>query len=183
MSKELSPHEQMLRAAINARAASRLTLPGLPVQQLADRDLRAMARAASRIVYHRAVARLARRQAEHHRRAGPRIGLPDRRQSCFLARHPVLSAVTPVSFIAKREVAGWPALRHAGAACSAPSSSIATAGRATGSSRDEMQERLKARRHTGAVRGRHVERRQPRPAVQERLLRAPPRPRASSCSR
>src|SRR5262245_10912481 len=84
-----------------------MTLPGLPLQQVL---LWTSARAARRFphLYHLAVTRLLGIQLRIS-------GTPVRDRACLIAANhvswldiPILSALTPLSFIAKREVASWP---------------------------------------------------------------------------
>lgn len=131
-----------LRAAAVLTAFACLTVPLLPVQQLL---IAISPKAARRFphLYHRVVVKI----------LGIRmniVGRPVSGRACLIACNhvswldiPVLSALTPLSFIAKREVNAWPffgtlarlqrtvfidrSLRHK-----------------TGAARDDIQERLKA---------------------------------------
>src|SRR6266540_5483934 len=96
-----------LRAALVLATFVALTLPGLPLQQML---IWTSTRGARRFphIYHRAVTRI----------LGIRLrisGTPVTDRGCLIAVNhvswldiPVLSALTPLSFIAKREVASWP---------------------------------------------------------------------------
>ena len=130
-----------LRAIAVLMAFAALTVPLLPVQQL---FVWFAPKAARRFphLYHRLVVKI----------LGVRmtvIGAPVAGRPCLIASNhvswldiPVLSALTPLSFIAKREVnsAGRSSARWR--ACSAPSSSIATAATRPAKARDEIQARL-----------------------------------------
>jgi 1-acyl-sn-glycerol-3-phosphate acyltransferase len=96
-----------LRPILILAAFVLMTLPGLPIQQIL---IWTSTRAARRFphLYHRAVTRLLGIRLQI-------IGTPIRDRACLMAVNhvswldiPVLSAVTPLSFIAKREVATWP---------------------------------------------------------------------------
>ena len=77
---------------------------------------------------------------------------------------PILAGVAPVSFIAKKEVAGWPVV---GFLARAQRSVFVdrTRRQATGAHADEVAEPALQGRHHGALRRRHVERRQQGAAV------------------
>jgi 1-acyl-sn-glycerol-3-phosphate acyltransferase len=95
------------RAALILAVFVLMTLPGLPLQQVL---IWTSTKAARRFpyIYHRAVTRL----------LGIRLrirGTPVKDRACLIAVNhvswldiPILSAVVPLSFIAKREVASWP---------------------------------------------------------------------------
>jgi 1-acyl-sn-glycerol-3-phosphate acyltransferase len=129
-----------LRAALILLGFMLMTLPGLPVQQI---FIWTSTRAARRFphLYHRAVAKL----------LGIRlkvVGVPVTGRACLIAVNhvswldiPVLSAVAPLSFIAKREVAGWPFFGTLARLQRSVFIDRARRG-ATASSRDEMAERL-----------------------------------------
>jgi 1-acyl-sn-glycerol-3-phosphate acyltransferase len=96
-----------LRAAFILLGFALMTLPGLPLQQVLIWTYPPAARRFPHL-YHRAVTRL----------LGVRLsitGTPVTGRPCLIAVNhvswldiPILSAVMPLSFIAKREVAGWP---------------------------------------------------------------------------
>ena len=132
----------VLRAAIKLAGFVAMTLPGLPVQ----RALIALSHQGARRFphfYHRAVARWLDVRLNI-------IGEPVRDRPCLLVSNhvswldiTVLSAVTPLSFIAKKEVNSW-----AGFGTLARLQRTVFIDRdrrqSTRSSRNEMQERLKA---------------------------------------
>ena len=96
-----------LRAVIVLLGFVLMTLPGLPVQQMLIWTSKKAARRFP-YLYHRAVTRLLGVQLRVS-------GKPVTDQGCLVAVNhvswldiPILSAVTPLSFIAKREVASWP---------------------------------------------------------------------------
>jgi 1-acyl-sn-glycerol-3-phosphate acyltransferase len=131
-----------LRAGVKLAGFVAMTLPGLPVQQAL---IALSARGARRFphLYHRAVTRW----------LGVRlnvIGEPVRDRPCLIVSNhvswldiTVLSALTPLSFIAKKEVNSWPGF---GTLARLQRTVFIDRDRrqSTGSSRDEMQERLKA---------------------------------------
>jgi lyso-ornithine lipid O-acyltransferase len=131
-----------LRAAIKLAGFIAMTLPGLPVQ----RALIALsAKGARRFphLYHRAVASWLDIRLNI-------IGEPIKDRPCLIASNhvswldiTVLSALTPLSFIAKKEVKSWPGF---GTLARLQRTVFIDRDRrhSTGSSRDEMQERLKA---------------------------------------
>ncbi len=131
-----------LRAGIKLLGFIAMTLPGLPVQ----RALIALsARGARRFphLYHRAVTRWLDIRMNI-------IGEPVTNRACLIAANhvswidiTVLSALTPLSFIAKKEVNSWPGF---GTLARLQRTVFIDRDRrqSTGSSRDEMQERLKA---------------------------------------
>ncbi len=130
-----------LRAAATAIAFSLVTLPLMPVQQLFVWFWPAMARSFP-MYYHRLVLRILGVQLKI-------VGNPVSRGPALIASNhsswldiPVLSAVTPLSFIAKREVNDWPFF---GSLARLQRTVFVHRERrhATGNSRDEMQERLK----------------------------------------
>lgn len=131
-----------LRAAIKLAGFIAMTLPGLPVQ----RALIALSPKGARRfphLYHRAVTRW----------LGIRlniIGEPVQDRPCLIASNhvswldiTVLSALTPLSFIAKKEVNSWPGF---GTLARLQRTVFIDRDRrqSTGSSRDEIGERLKA---------------------------------------
>lgn len=133
----------VLRAAVKLLGFVAMTLPGLPVQ----RALIALSTQGARRfphAYHRAVARW----------LGIRInviGAPVRDKACLIAANHVswidivvLSALTPLSFIAKKEVNNWPGF---GTLARLQRTVFIDRDRrhTTGASRDEMQERLAAK--------------------------------------
>lgn len=132
----------MLRAGIKLAGFVAMTLPGLPVQ----RALIALSPKGARHfphVYHRAVTRWLDIRLNI-------IGEPVRDRPCLIAANhvswmdiTVLSALTPLSFIAKKEVNNW-----AGFGTLARLQRTVFIDRdrrqSTGASRDEMQERLKS---------------------------------------
>jgi 1-acyl-sn-glycerol-3-phosphate acyltransferase len=132
----------VLRAAIKLAGFVAMTLPGLPVQ----RALIALShQGAVRFphLYHRAVTRWLDVRLNI-------IGEPVRDRPCLLVSNhvswldiTVLSAVTPLSFIAKKEVNSWPGF---GTLARLQRTVFIDRDRrqSTGSSRNEMQERLKA---------------------------------------
>ncbi|MBC8038644.1 MAG: 1-acyl-sn-glycerol-3-phosphate acyltransferase [Rhizobiales bacterium] len=119
-----------------------VTLPLMPLQQLFVWFWPAMARVFP-MYYHRLVLRI----------LGVRLkinGVPAKHGPMLIASNhaswldiPVLSALRPLSFIAKREVNGWPFF---GSLARLQRTVFVHRDRrhATGNSRDEMQERLKA---------------------------------------
>ncbi|WP_119273062.1 lysophospholipid acyltransferase family protein [Taklimakanibacter deserti] len=130
-----------LRAGVKLAGFIAMTLPGLPVQ----RALIALSEKGARrfpYLYHRAVTRW----------LGIRlniIGEPVRDRPCLIASNhvswldiTVLSAVTPLSFIAKKEVNSWPGF---GTLARLQRTVFIDRDRrqSTSVSRDEMQERLK----------------------------------------
>ncbi|MGE0006958.1 MAG: lysophospholipid acyltransferase family protein [Parvibaculaceae bacterium] len=131
-----------LRAGVKLAGFVAMTLPGLPVQQAL---IALSARGARRFphLYHRVVTRW----------LGVRlnvIGEPVRDRPCLIVSNhvswldiTVLSALTPLSFIAKKEVNSWPGF---GTLARLQRTVFIDRDRrqSTGSSRDEMQERLKA---------------------------------------
>jgi lyso-ornithine lipid O-acyltransferase len=129
-----------LRAALVLTAFVAMTLPGLPLQQAFIWFSPAAARRFP-YRYHRAVAKL----------LGIKVrvkGSPATDSGCLLAVNhvswldiPILSSVAPLSFIAKREVASWPFF---GTLARLQRSVFIDRERrhATGSSRNEMQQRL-----------------------------------------
>jgi 1-acyl-sn-glycerol-3-phosphate acyltransferase len=131
-----------LRAGVKLAGFIAMTLPGLPVQ----RALIALsARGARRFphLYHRAVTRWLDVRVNI-------IGQPVKDRPCLIASNhvswldiTVLSAVTPLSFIAKQEVNSWPGF---GTLARLQRTVFIDRARrqSTGSSLDEMQERLKA---------------------------------------
>lgn len=131
-----------LRPALILLAFAGLTVPLMPLQQLFVWFWPGMARDFP-MRYHRMVARL----------LGVRItvvGTPSTGGPTLVASNHVswldivvLSAVAPVSFVAKREVGGWPFF---GALARLQRTVFVDRDRrhATGNSRDEMQERLRA---------------------------------------
>jgi 1-acyl-sn-glycerol-3-phosphate acyltransferase len=131
-----------LRAVVKLGGFIAMTLPGLPVQ----RALIAFSRDGARRfphLYHRAVTRWLDIRLNI-------IGEPVRDRPCLMASNhvswldiTVLSAVTPLSFIAKKEVNSWPGF---GILARLQRTVFIDRDRrhTTGSSRDEMQERLKA---------------------------------------
>ncbi len=131
-----------IRPALILAAFALVTLPLMPLQQLFVWFWPAMARRFP-MHYHRLVLRL----------LGIRlkiVGSPAKQGPTLIASNhaswldiPVLSAVTPLSFIAKREVNGWPFF---GSLARLQRTVFVHRDRrhATGNSRDEMQERLKA---------------------------------------
>ena len=131
-----------LRAGIKLAGFVAMTLPGLPVQ----RALIALSPKGARYfphVYHRAVTWWLDIRLNI-------IGEPVADRPCLIAANhvswidiTVLSALTPLSFIAKKEVNNWPGFGTL--ARLQRTVFIDHDGRqSTGSSRDEMQERLKA---------------------------------------
>ena len=131
-----------LRAGIKLAGFVAMTLPGLPVQ----RALIALSPKGARRfphVYHRAVTRWLDIRLNI-------IGEPVQDRPCLIAANhvswidiTVLSALTPLSFIAKKEVNNWPGF---GTLARLQRTVFIDRDRrqSTGSSRDEMQERLKA---------------------------------------
>jgi 1-acyl-sn-glycerol-3-phosphate acyltransferase len=131
-----------LRAGVKLAGFIAMTLPGLPVQ----RALIALSPKAARhfpYLYHRAVTRWLDIRLNV-------IGEPVRDRPCLIACNhvswldiTVLSAVTPLSFIAKKEVNSWPGF---GTLARLQRTVFIDRERrqATGASRDEMQERLNA---------------------------------------
>ena len=131
-----------LRAGVKLAGFIAMTLPGLPVQ----RALIALStRGARRFphLYHRAVTRWLDVKVNI-------IGEPVHDRPCLIASNhvswldiTVLSAVTPLSFIAKKEVNSWPGF---GTLARLQRTVFIDRDRrlSTGSSRDEMQERFKA---------------------------------------
>ena len=131
-----------LRAGIKLAGFVAMTLPGLPVQ----RALIALSPKGARRfphVYHRAVTRWLDIRLNI-------IGEPVADRPCLIAANhvswidiTVLSALTPLSFIAKKEVNNWPGF---GTLARLQRTVFIDRDRrqSTGSSRDEMQERLKA---------------------------------------
>ena len=131
-----------LRAGVKLAGFIAMTLPGLPVQ----RALIAFSAKGARhfpYVYHRAVTRWLDIRVNI-------IGEPVKDRPCLIASNhvswldiTVLSAVTPLSFIAKQEVNSWPGF---GTLARLQRTVFIDRARrqSTGSSRDEMQERLKA---------------------------------------
>ena len=131
-----------LRPALILAVFTLVTLPLMPLQQLFVWFWPAMARAFP-MYYHRLVLRI----------LGVRlkiVGIPPGQGPTLIASNhaswldiPVLSAVAPLSFIAKREVNGWPFF---GALARLQRTVFVDRARrhATGSSRSEIQERLKA---------------------------------------
>jgi 1-acyl-sn-glycerol-3-phosphate acyltransferase len=130
------------RAATKLAGFIAMTLPGLPVQRaliaLSDKGARRFPH-----LYHRGVARWLDIKVNI-------IGEPVRDRPCLIASNhvswldiTVLSAVTPLSFIAKKEVKSWPGF---GTLARLQRTVFVDRDRrqSTGSSRDEMQERLKA---------------------------------------
>jgi len=131
------------RAALVLSGFVLMTLPGLPLQQLL---IWTSTKAARRFpyLYHRAVTRL----------LGIRLrisGAPVTGRACLIAVNhvswldiPILSAVTPLSFISKREVATWPFF---GTLARLQRSVFIDRDRrhATAASRDELKARLTAR--------------------------------------
>lgn len=132
-----------LRAAVKLLGFIAMTLPGLPVQ----RALIALSATGARRfphVYHRAVTRWLDIRLNI-------VGEPVRDQACLIAANhvswidiTVLSAVTPLSFIAKKEVNNWPGF---GTLARLQRTVFIDRDRrhTTGASRDEMQERLAAK--------------------------------------
>jgi 1-acyl-sn-glycerol-3-phosphate acyltransferase len=131
-----------IRAAIKLVGFIAMTLPGLPVQRalisLSEKGARRFP-----YLYHRAVARWLDIKVNI-------IGEPVQDRPCLIACNHVswldivvLSAVTPLSFIAKKEVNSWPGF---GTLARLQRTVFIDRDRrhSTGSSRDEMQERLKA---------------------------------------
>jgi lyso-ornithine lipid O-acyltransferase len=131
-----------LRAGIKLAGFIAMTLPGLPVQ----RALLAFSDNGARrfpYLYHRAVTRWLDIKVNV-------IGEPVRDRPCLIAANhvswldiTVLSSVTPLSFIAKQEVNSWPGF---GTLARLQRTVFIDRDRrqTTGSSRDEMRERLKA---------------------------------------
>jgi 1-acyl-sn-glycerol-3-phosphate acyltransferase len=131
-----------LRAGIKLAGFVAMTLPGLPVQ----RALLALSENGARrfpYLYHRAVTRWLDIKVNI-------IGEPVRDRPCLIAANhvswldiTVLSAVTPLSFIAKQEVNSWPGF---GTLARLQRTVFIDRHRrqSTGPSRDEMQERLNA---------------------------------------
>ncbi|HUR42918.1 MAG TPA: lysophospholipid acyltransferase family protein [Aestuariivirga sp.] len=131
-----------MRAALAATAFTLVTLPLMPLQQIFVWFWPSMARVFP-MHYHRLVLRI----------LGVRlkiVGRPPKQGPILIASNhaswldiPVLSAVAPLSFIAKREVNGWPFF---GSLARLQRTVFVHRDRrhATGNSRDEMQERLKA---------------------------------------
>jgi len=131
-----------VRPALTLAAFALVTLPLMPLQQLFVWFWPAMARTFP-MHYHRLVLRI----------LGVRlkiVGQPLKQGPTLIASNhaswldiPVLSAVAPLSFIAKREVNGWPFF---GSLARLQRTVFVHRDRrhATGNSRDEMQERLKA---------------------------------------
>ena len=131
-----------LRPVLVLLAFAGLTLPLMPLQQLFVWVWPAMARALP-MHYHRLVLRI----------LGIRlkiVGAPTRQGPTLIASNHVswldivvLSAVAPLSFIAKREVNGWPFF---GALARLQRTVFVHRDKrhATGTARDEMRERLKA---------------------------------------
>ncbi|MGE0237146.1 MAG: lysophospholipid acyltransferase family protein [Parvibaculaceae bacterium] len=131
-----------LRAAIKLAGFIAMTVPGLPVQ----RALIALSPNGARRfphLYHRAVTRWLDIKLNI-------IGAPVQDRPCLIAANhvswldiTVLSALTPLSFIAKREVNSWPGF---GTLARLQRTVFIDRDRrqGTGASRDEMQERLKA---------------------------------------
>ena len=131
-----------LRAAVKLAGFVAMTLPGLPVQ----RALIALSPTGARRfphVYHRAVTRWLDIRLNV-------IGEPVQDRPCLIAANhvswidiTVLSALTPLSFIAKKEVNNWPGF---GTLARLQRTVFIDRDRrqSTGSSRDEMQNRLKA---------------------------------------
>jgi 1-acyl-sn-glycerol-3-phosphate acyltransferase len=131
-----------LRAGVKLAGFIAMTLPGLPVQRAL---IGLSAKGARRFphIYHRAVTRWLDIKVNV-------IGEPVKDRPCLIASNhvswldiTVLSAVTPLSFIAKREVNSWPGF---GTLARLQRTVFIDRARrhSTGSSRDEMQERLKA---------------------------------------
>ena len=131
-----------LRAGVKLAGFIAMTLPGLPVQ----RALIALSATGARRfphLYHRAVTRWLDIRLNI-------IGEPVRDRPCLIASNhvswldiTVLSAVTPLSFIAKKEVDSWPGF---GTLARLQRTVFIDRDRrqSTSVSRDEMQERLKA---------------------------------------
>lgn len=131
-----------LRSGVKLAGFIAMTLPGLPVQ----RALIALSATGARrfpYLYHRAVTRWLDVRINI-------IGEPVKDRPCLIASNhvswldiTVLSAVTPLSFIAKKEVNSWPGF---GTLARLQRTVFIDRDRrqSTGSSRDEMQERLKA---------------------------------------
>lgn len=133
----------VLRAAVKLFGFVAMTLPGLPVQRAL---ISLSAQGARRFphVYHRALSRWLGIKINV-------IGEPVRDKACLIAANhvswidiTVLSAVTPLSFIAKKEVNSWPGF---GTLARLQRTVFIDRDRrqTTGASRDEMQERLAAK--------------------------------------
>ena len=132
----------VLRACVKLAGFIAMTLPGLPVQ----RALIALSAEGARRfphLYHRGVTRWLDIKLNI-------IGEPVRDRPCLIASNhvswldiTVLSAVTPLSFIAKKEVNSWPGF---GTLARLQRTVFIDRDRrqSTGSSRDKLQERLKA---------------------------------------
>jgi 1-acyl-sn-glycerol-3-phosphate acyltransferase len=131
-----------LRAGVKLAGFIAMTLPGLPVQ----RALIALSAKGARrfpYLYHRAVTRWLDIRVNI-------IGEPVKDRPCLITSNhvswldiTVLSAVTPLSFIAKKEVNSWPGF---GTLARLQRTVFIDRERrqSTGSSRDEMRERLRA---------------------------------------
>ena len=131
-----------LRAGVKLLGFIAMTLPGLPVQQALIAVSQTGARRFPHL-YHRAVAWWLDIKLTI-------IGEPVHGKACLIACNHVswmdiivLSALTPLSFIAKKEVNSWPGL---GLLARLQRTVFIDRDRrqSTGSSRDEIQERLKA---------------------------------------
>ena len=131
-----------LRPIVILAAFALVTLPLMPLQQIFVWTWPAMARAFP-MRYHRLVLRILGVKLKI-------VGTPARQGPTLIASNHagwldivLLSAVAPLSFIAKREVNGWP---FVGSLARLQRTVFVHRERrnATGQSRDEMQERLKA---------------------------------------
>ncbi len=131
-----------IRAALTAVAFTLVTLPLMPLQQIFVWTWPAMARAFP-MHYHRLVLRI----LGVHLKI---VGQPPKQGPILIASNhaswldiPVLSALTPLSFIAKRQVNGWPFF---GSLARLQRTVFVDRERrhATGNSRNEIQERLRA---------------------------------------